>query len=170
MGRSQDRARHPSRKARSASRGAPGSQVIQIQIVTANDAISAAIRFSTRSWASHAEFFDTGTGLTLGAKQDGVKQRLMSQMHYSRIERYTAPGIEQAFAWAMKQIGKSYDFSAIFGIALNRNWRDQNKWFCSELIAAAFEQVSKPLLNPSADVWRITPRDLLLSQEIAPCS
>jgi len=66
--------------------------------------------------------------------------------------------------------GKSYDFSAIGGIALDRNWRDSHRWFCSELIAAAFEAVGSPLLNPSANVWRITPRDLLLSMNLAAVS
>jgi hypothetical protein len=38
------------------------------------------------------------------------------------------------------------------------------------LIAAAFEAVGSPLLNPSANVWRISPRDLLLSMNLAPVS
>lgn len=45
-----------------------------------------------------------------------------------------------------------------------------NHRFCSELIAAAFEVVGSPLLNPSANVWRITPRDLRLSIELVPIS
>jgi hypothetical protein len=35
-------------------------------------------------------------------------------------------------------------------------------------IDAAFEAAGSPLLNPSANVWRITPRDLLLSMQLTP--
>ena len=137
---------------------------MRLQVVTTEwDPVSAAIRFSTRSWASHVEFL-LDDGRTFGAKKDGVKYRLASACrHYTRVELYTAPGIEDAFLWATSQSGKPYDFSAIFGIALDRDWRQTDSWFCSELVAAAFEQVSMPILNPGTVVWRVTPRDILLS-------
>ena len=94
-----------------------------------------------------------------------MAQRAASR-RYTRALRFSAPAIDQAFKWALTQAGKSYDFSAIGGIVLDRNWRDSRRWFCSELIAAAFEAVGSPLLNPSANVWRITPRDLLLSMNL----
>ena len=143
-----------------------------LQLVTERfDPISAAIRFSTRSSVSHAEFVDPATGSTFGARGTGVKWRSAhASRRYTCVLRYTAPGINQAFRWALTQAGKSYDFSAIGGIAIDRNWRDSRRWFCSELIAAAFEAVGCPLLNPSANVWRITPRDLLLSMQFVSVS
>jgi uncharacterized protein YycO len=93
-----------------------------------------------------------------------------ASQRYTCVLRFAAPAIDQAFAWALTQAGKPSDFSAICGIALDRNWRDSHRWFCSELIAAAFEAVGSPLFNPSANVWRITPRDLLLSMNLAPVS
>jgi hypothetical protein len=145
---------------------------VLLQLVTERfDPISAAIRFSTRSAVSHAEFVDPVTGSTFGARCTGVKWRgAHASRRYTCALRFTAPAIDEAFAWALMQAGKSYDFSAICGIALDRNWRDSRRWFCSELIAAAFEAVGSPLLNPSANVWRITPRDLLLSTNLAPVS
>jgi uncharacterized protein YycO len=145
---------------------------VLLQLVTERfDPISAAIRFSTRSAVSHAEFVDPATGSTFGARCTGVKWRSAhASRRYTCVLRFTAPAIDQAFKWALTQAGKSYDFSAIGGIALDRNWRDSRRWFCSELIAAAFEAVSSPLLNPSANVWRITPRDLLLSMNLAAVS
>lgn len=88
--------------------------------------------------------------------------------HYSKVEQFTAANIEHAYEWALTQVGKGYDYSAIAGIALDRNWRDLSRWFCSELVAMAFEQVGSPILStrPSASVWRITPRDLLLSRAL----
>jgi len=143
--------------------------MILVQIVTQRfNPISAAIRFSTRSWASHAEFVDTDRYVTFGARADGVEERDCSIDDYSRCERFNAVGIKQAYAWARTQAGKPYDLSAILGIAFDRNWRDENRWFCSELVAAAFEHVDAPLLStrPSAYFWRITPRDLLLSRAL----
>lgn len=143
---------------------------IRIQIVTEKwNPVSAAIRFSTRSWASHAEFVDTQAGITLGARSiGGVKCRPCSKDHYTRVEQFTATGMSQAWEWAQQQVGKPYDFSAISGIALDRNWHDESKWFCSELVAVAFEKAGHPLLStrPSAAFYRITPRDLLLSREL----
>lgn len=146
---------------------------IRIQVVTEKwNPISAAIRFSTRSWASHAEFIDTTARVTLGARSvGGVKYRLCEKDHYSRIEQFVVDkesDMLAAWSWASTQVGKPYDFSAVSGIALDRNWHDESKWFCSELVVAAFEAVGYPLLStrPSASVYRYTPRDLLLSRNI----
>lgn len=142
---------------------------VLLQVVTDyHSPISAAIRFATRSWASHSEFV-LSDGSTFGSHADGgVKWRPYRANRYIRIARFIAPNIEDAYDWALTQGGKKYDFSAILGIALNRNWRSGDRWFCSELIAAAWEHTPIPLLNPAADVARITPRDLLLSDRIVP--
>ncbi len=143
---------------------------VRVQIVTEKwNPISAAIRFSTRSWTSHAEFIDTDREITVGARSvGGVKVRSCVKDHYSRVEQFTAEGILQAYEWARTQIGNPYDFSAVAGIAVDRNWRNETKWFCSELVVASFEHVGFPLLStrPSAAVWRYTPRDLLLSRNL----
>ena len=148
---------------------------IRVQIVTQQfNPISAAIRFTTRSWASHAEFNVDGK-FTLGARTDGgVQERPCSEDHYSRIEQFTFNDehgwkmCEAAYDWALTQVGKPYDFSAVTGIALNRDLHDESKWFCSELVAVAFEKMGFPLLStrPSDKVYRITPRDLLLSRSL----
>jgi uncharacterized protein YycO len=144
--------------------------VIRLQIVTERwNPISAAIRATTRSWASHAEFVDVDASKTLGSRSiGGVKIRPCSKDHYSKVEQFTAGNITAAYEWAKRQIGKPYDFSAIAGIAFNRDWRNEARWFCSELVAAAFEAVGSPILStrPSSAVYRITPRDLLLSRLI----
>jgi uncharacterized protein YycO len=144
--------------------------MIRIQIVTENwNPISAAIRFSTRSWASHIEFIDLAAGVTLGARsKGGVQLRDARKDHYSRIEQFTFIGIDKAYEWAKTQIGKPYDYSAILGMATNRDWHNESKWFCSEFTAVAAEKVGYPVLStrPSAAPYRITPRDWLLSRLI----
>jgi len=130
-----------------------------------------AIRIGTRSWASHAEFVDTDACTTLGSRSiGGVQIRSYFKDHYSRVEQFTSePGaIVKAYQWALTQVGKPYDFSAIAGITLDRNWHDERRWFCSELIVVAFEKAGAPILStrPSSAFWRITPRDLLLSRQL----
>jgi uncharacterized protein YycO len=58
----------------------------------------------------------------------------------------------------LKQRGKPYDYMGIVGFLFNRTWQEDDKWFCSELIAAAIEYSGLPLFNKR--VSRITPRDL----------
>jgi hypothetical protein len=40
------------------------------------------------------------------------------------------------------QLGKRYDFPAVLGFAFDRDWRDPDAWYCSELIAAALEKAA----------------------------
>jgi uncharacterized protein YycO len=149
---------------------------IRIQLVTEQwNPISAAIRYTTRSWASHAEFVSTDMHFTLGARSDGgVRERPCSIDHYSKIEQFTVNYADPetimraAFEWARTQEGKPYDYSAITGIALDRDIHNEDKWFCSELIFVAFEKVGFPLLStrPSDVPYRVTPRDLLMSRQL----
>jgi uncharacterized protein YycO len=75
--------------------------------------------------------------------------------------------IDRAVEWAKLQIGRPYDWSAIAGFVFRRDWHsDDSKWFCSELIEAAFSNAGWPLLRDSKHFDRITPRDLLLSTRI----
>lgn len=62
-------------------------------------------------------------------------------------------------AAARSQIGKPYDLTAVLGIAIHRDWQDSARWFCSELVAWAFEQAGSPLFRADA-VRRVTPEHL----------
>lgn len=142
---------------------------IRIQIVTEKwNPISAAIRYSTRSWASHLELIDTEAKVTLGARAGGVQLRDARLDNYSRVEQFTFEGIEKVYEWCKTQIGKPYDYSAIFGMAADRDWHDESKWFCSELPLVGAEKMGCPVLStrPSAAPYRVTPRDWLLSRLI----
>lgn len=70
-----------------------------------------------------------------------------------------------AIAAARSQIGKPYDLSALFGLLMHRDWQEDDRWFCSELVAWAFDQAGSPLFRPEA-MHRITPEHLwMLSPE-----
>lgn len=42
----------------------------------------------------------------------------------------------QADQWLYAQIGKPYDWTAIVGFALMRDWSEEDWWFCSEIGAS----------------------------------
>lgn len=60
---------------------------------------------------------------------------------------------------AASQVGKPYDLTAIFGILFQRDWQVTDHWFCSELIAWAFDRAGTPIFRAEA-LGRITPEHL----------
>lgn len=66
---------------------------------------------------------------------------------------------QAVIAAAASQIGKPYDYTAILGLGLRRDWQEEDAWFCSELVAWAFQQGGSPLFRPEA-LYRITPQHL----------
>lgn len=139
---------------------------LRVQVVTEHwNPISASIRYITRSWASHVEFVDADSGYTLGARyKGGVQWRpALGSSHYTYIEWYTHPRIDDAVLWARSQIGKPYDLTAIFGILTDRKWQSPDSWFCSELVAAAFLNVGVPLFQPSTRLNRVFPGHIPMS-------
>jgi hypothetical protein len=140
--------------------------MILLRLVDGTGLDSWMVRQVTRSTVTHSEFVDTVEKVAFGAYLSGVAERPMGYAKFKEAYYYTAPGIDQAYEWARTQAGKKYDYSAIFGIFLDRNWRDENRFFCSELTTLAFEKAGCPILNPNAPVYRITPRDQLLSLAI----
>lgn len=68
--------------------------------------------------------------------------------------------LESAAQEALRsQVGKPYDLSGVFGLALHRDWQEDDRWWCSELVAWAFDQGGSPLFRPEA-MHRITPEHL----------
>lgn len=71
--------------------------------------------------------------------------------------RATMPHQDLAFAFAVNQLGKRYDWGAVYGMFFRANWHNDSKWFCSELAAAVLEAGGQSLRLPG---HRVTPRDL----------
>lgn len=144
---------------------------ITLRFTAESDLVSASIRFKTWCGFSHCEFvLDDGT--TLAARSSGgVAIRPLNYAKFSQVAYYTVEVTDAEkkaiLDFARAQLGKGYDFEAIAGVVVHRDWRSKDRWFCSELVAAAFE-VAKPLVNVSPNVDRIVPRDILLSTLLKP--
>lgn len=126
-----------------------------------------AIQKYTWSYWNHVELW-TPAGY-LGAQPDGgVKVRPYNYLGTSVTEAFRCIDIgdkEPAFwQWAHAQIGKPYDWTAIFGLVARRDWKEDDSWYCSEYIAADFAQVGVPIVHPfDNQSYKITPRDIGLS-------
>jgi hypothetical protein len=65
----------------------------------------------------------------------------------------------KAIRFARTQIGKPYDFGAILGLGIQRDWHNPNRWFCSELVTASAEYAGTFWFR-QGELWRVTPGDL----------
>src|ERR1700683_5144243 len=146
--------------------------MITLQFVAANDIGSHAIQIFERGWPSHVDaVLEDGTLLgarsdSVGGKPPGVQIRTPDYETFCQIKRIQLPcSAGQQTAWLnfmSAQIGKPYDETAIVAFAVQRDWREPDSWFCSELQAAGLEAwgvFPRPLENV---VNEVTPRDLLL--------
>ena len=61
------------------------------------------------------------------------------------------------------QLGKKYDWSAIFAFPFRASWNVPDKWFCSELAASALLHGGFMVKLPT---HRVTPRDLWYALQI----
>lgn len=152
--------------------------MIKLQFVQGEDLGSKAIQIFERGWPSHVDAV-LSDGRLLGARSDvvggapaGVHIRTPDYALWTKKLLVTLPSTaEQETAWLnflYAQIGKPYDETAILAFPLQRDWREPDSWFCSELGAAALEECGyfpKPLANLPNE---ITPRDLLLV--VSPCA
>jgi uncharacterized protein YycO len=133
----------------------------------------AIVRFATWSQFSHVGFrLDDGRVLDacpgIGVS---IHEQIDEESDHAEYFSIEAPKviIAGAVEWAKTQVGKSYDWTAIYGMAFRRDWHDDRAWFCSELVTAAFDQQHWPLIRDSDQYDRITPRDTHMSTRIRKC-
>jgi uncharacterized protein YycO len=112
-------------------------------------------------------------GRLLGARSDkvggqpaGVHIRPPDYLKFSRRVVFTIPATpaqEIDFAaFETAQIGKPYDSMAIFAFVVDRDWRTDDSWICSELVARALE-VGKVVPKLFLDASKISPVPLALT-------
>jgi uncharacterized protein YycO len=108
----------------------------------------------------------------------GVRLILMSEVmrrYHGGIDYYEVPGAapvqrDGAISFCFQQLGKLYDRPGIFrflvAILLNRkpSVREDQAWFCSELVAAAYRSQGLPLAPVSSAYT--SPADLAVSPEL----
>lgn len=119
------------------------------------------IRALTASKWSHVDMmFADGTMIGATSKA-GVerttletRQKEVSAMQVCRI---VLPDEEKAQRFAEAQVGKRYDWGGCFGTVLRNSWQDEDKWFCSELVAQVCEEGGNRIISANHYVSRVTP-------------
>lgn len=135
------------------------------QFSTANDLSGLLIRYGTRSEWSHVDAV-LPDGTLLGARIEGgvqIRQPGYAKFTDTMLVAIETPHAARIYDVLLTQVGKSYDWRAIAAFAFgNRDWRDDDSWFCSELQVWAVEQAGffDRALNIQTD--RLSPRDQLL--------
>ena len=133
--------------------------------------MKATIRFSSQdkigskciqalTWSrwSHVEFIDGDR--TFGARGGGgVEWRPLTAIPYHHYLDMAVEVPDNFLDILTSQEGKGYDFMALLGGLIRRNWQDPNKWFCSELIAWALQEAGVICVR---NVNRVSPRELCL--------
>lgn len=135
---------------------------ISLLFCNSPDFVSRAIRVFTWSRWSHVALIDgycaiealPGEGVIMTETQDV----LLRSREFELVE-LPCRNPEAVRAAAASQVGKPYDYTALLGLALRRNWQEEDAWFCSELIAWAFEQAGEPLYRAEC-LRRVTPQHL----------
>lgn len=153
--------------------------MIQIQFSTSTAFASGIIRRLTHSPWSHVDIVMPDGLLGVSGKDDsisdigGVRIRPFNEWPYLTKPKVaclncSADITDRIHAAAASQIGKPFDNSAMWGmledqaLEKNRNWRDPNQWFCSELVAWALETGGLFPYPLAVLKNRISPADILL--------
>ncbi|WP_345815290.1 YiiX/YebB-like N1pC/P60 family cysteine hydrolase [Paraburkholderia sp. PREW-6R] len=136
---------------------------MKIAFCTSDDPGSAIIRAATWSEFSHvAQVLPDGERV-VEAVLPGVRVTSIEQLvrNHTRISLVDIPCADEGAAAeaALSQVGKPYDWRALLGIGLHRDWQSDEKWFCSELLAWCLAQGGKRLFRAEA-MRRVTPQHL----------
>lgn len=125
----------------------------------------ASVLLRTALWSrwSHCALVD-GDEIIEASALHGVRARpladLLADSSEYEVVEIPARDPEAVLGAARTQLRKPYDWWGVLGFAFRRRWQEDDAWFCSELVAGAFDRGGSPLVR--VDAWRITPRDLYL--------
>lgn len=131
---------------------------------------SAIIRAFTWSSWSHVALID-GDQVIEAAAPHGVRRAPLApaieHAHRSAVVSLPCSDPNRIIAAAASQIGKPYDWTAVLGLGLHRDWQETDAWFCSELVAWAFTRAGESLFRPEV-LRRVTPQHLWMLPPVSP--
>lgn len=132
---------------------------------------SLVIKWFTRSKWSHVDIllednFEDETPIVGALASTGVTkytlgERLKTAKRAVAVRIVCTPEMaKRGTDWLETQIGKEYDWGAIFfAIGFNRDWRSEENWFCSELGATFALKCGMPVVDAEVH-YRVTPQDI----------
>lgn len=141
---------------------------LYVVLYSGRSPIARAIRWQTRGRYSHAAVVgvdDAGRMALWEAKEFfGVRCRDVAAADWSDADWYeVVPAYDgcRAVGFLNAQVGKGYDYTMVARFVTRRqaSRRTCNRWFCSELVYAAFLVGGRPIFERT-EPWEVSP-DLL---------
>lgn len=143
-----------------------------VQLHSGRSLISRLIKWQTRSPVSHASVLFTSDDTVLESIE-GVGVRAVSAKHYAkdlaegRITQYRVPKLSRVQVKTIRdfmtaELGAGYDYGSVLKFITRRKAAHNARWFCSELVFAAFAAAGVPLLQ-NVEAWAVSPGDLAMS-------
>jgi len=145
---------------------------ITLQYASTPGISSWAIRAFSHGWVTHVDVV-MPDGRLLGARystpgvdrrgfplKGGVAIRKPMYEHFTRTMQLVIPCSaaqdKRFYDFLRAQVGKPYDTTSIYAFAVNRDWRKDDSWMCSELTITAEEEAPIfPRLTTASN--RVTP-------------
>jgi uncharacterized protein YycO len=151
---------------------------IKIALYRGKSFRSKIIKFRTMSEYSHAAVVFSN-GKTIESWDEGVTfENDIGSNHtpgtpvdlFTLVKGITFSQYRQFVAFLENEVGKKYDWNVIFlGTSLYdrlEKYMPEERWFCSELIEAAFRSINRPLISERVPVWNVLPGDFYKSKEL----
>jgi len=137
-----------------------------ILLYRGTSAIDRLIQWQTRSPYSHAAIWMPNASVIESANGIGVRHR-MACVDDATADVFTVPGATaahwmRAIDFCTAEIGCKYDWIGIARFITRKPGGDPDRWFCSELVAAACRAGGFPLLA-RIEPWAISPGLLAVS-------
>lgn len=135
---------------------------VRVLFSTTRWPLSAAIRAATWSRWSHVAMVDGDSVIEAvagkGVRRASLRGAIDRAADFAFVD-LPATDPASVIAAAAGEINKPYDYTALIGLALRRDWQEPDAWFCSELVAWSFQEAGQPLLRAEV-VRRVTPQHL----------
>jgi uncharacterized protein YycO len=144
---------------------------VKIALCRSHGLVACAIRWQTRSQYSHAAIL-TARGVWCEATWPRVRAlpQPPAGTDADLFEVPMTPDQERALnRFILEQLGKPYDLTMVlrFVTREQESRRSSRRWFCSELVFAAFRRAGIALLE-RCEPWEVSPALLSLSPLLLP--
>lgn len=146
---------------------------LRIGLHRSSGVVSSLIKLQTRSDFSHASLVLPDDTVLEAMQFQGVVHGRKVQSAKEVVELYRVPFTPEqqasALAFARRQIGKGYDYTMVARFVTRRpeSRATTGKWFCSELVYAAFAHAGA-LLFRDTEAWEVSPGLLARSPLLIP--
>lgn len=99
--------------------------------------------FTFSKWNHSAIYFDDMGIVVDSTLKHGVRSINYESFItlYPNFDAYTieVPDLEASKEFAFAQVGKPYDWTAIFGLVFRNSWEEEDSWYCAELAEATIK-------------------------------